>query len=74
MPKGIKGNPDDRIITRAAGEIDVAWAAEVERRSREMKKGIVRPIPWVEVKSHARKRARGGGDECRIHLVRPRIT
>lgn len=40
-------------------DVDAAWAAEVERRSREIKEGSVRPIPWEEVKSQARKRARG---------------
>ena len=42
-------------------DVDAAWAAEVERRSREIKEGIVRPIPWGEVKSQARKRVRGRG-------------
>jgi putative addiction module component (TIGR02574 family) len=39
--------------------VDAAWGAEVERRSREIKEGTVRPIPWEEVKSQARKRTRG---------------
>ena len=40
-------------------DVDAAWAVEVERRSREIKEGIVRPIPWEEVKAQARKRVRG---------------
>lgn len=40
-------------------DVDAAWAAEVDRRSREIKEGSVQPIPWEEVKSQARKRARG---------------
>ena len=40
-------------------DVDAAWAAEVQRRSREIKEGIVRPIPWAEVKAQARKRVRG---------------
>jgi putative addiction module component (TIGR02574 family) len=40
-------------------DVDAAWAAEVERRSRELKEGMVRPIPWSDVKSQARKRVRG---------------
>jgi putative addiction module component (TIGR02574 family) len=39
-------------------DVDAAWAAEVERRSREIKEGVVRPIPWEEVKAQARKRVR----------------
>ena len=41
-------------------DVDAAWVAEVERRSREIEEGTVRPIPWDEVKSRARERVRGG--------------
>lgn len=40
-------------------DVDSAWAAEIERRSREIKEGTVRLLPWQEVRSRARKRARG---------------
>jgi len=40
-------------------DVDAAWVAEIERRSSEIREGIVRPIPWVEVRSRARKRVRG---------------
>jgi putative addiction module component (TIGR02574 family) len=40
-------------------DVDAAWATEIERRSREIKEGSVRPIPWKEVKLGARKRVRG---------------
>ena len=40
-------------------DVDAAWAAEVERRSQEIKQGIVRPIPWATVKTQAKKRVRG---------------
>lgn len=39
--------------------VDSAWAAEIERRSREIKEGTVRLLPWKTVRSRARKRARG---------------
>lgn len=39
-------------------DVDTAWAAEVERRSQEIKRGVVRPIPWAAVKAQARKRVR----------------
>ncbi|MBM2802445.1 MAG: putative addiction module component [Deltaproteobacteria bacterium] len=48
-----------RLEPDSDDDVDAAWAAEVERRSKEFKKGIVRPIPWSEVKSQARKRGRG---------------
>lgn len=40
-------------------DTDAAWAAEVERRSNEITQGMVRPIPWSEVKLQARERVRG---------------
>ncbi len=43
----------------AEKDVDAAWTAEVERRSRELKEGTVRPVPWEDIKSQARKRARG---------------
>jgi len=38
-------------------DVDSAWATEVERRSRQIKAGDVRAVPWSTVKSKARKRA-----------------
>jgi putative addiction module component (TIGR02574 family) len=38
---------------------DAALGAEVEKRSRELKRGIVRPVPWATVRSRARRRASG---------------
>jgi putative addiction module component (TIGR02574 family) len=38
--------------------VDAAWAAEIERRSQQIEEGTVSLIPWEEVKSQARKRAR----------------
>lgn len=43
----------------ADDDVDAAWIAEVQRRSHEIKEGIVRPIPWQEVKAHTRKQVRG---------------
>jgi putative addiction module component (TIGR02574 family) len=40
-------------------DVDAAWAAEVERRSQEIKQGVLRPIPWAAVKAQATKRVRG---------------
>ena len=39
----------------AEDDVDAAWAAEIERRSRKIKEGTVRPVPWEEVKSRASK-------------------
>ncbi len=43
----------------AEQDVDAAWAAEIERRSHEIKEGTVRLLPWKAVRSRARKRARG---------------
>lgn len=48
------------LESKADENIDAAWAAEIEKRSRELKEGSVRPIPWHEVRSRTRKRAGGG--------------
>ena len=40
-------------------DVDGAWAAEIERRSREIKEGTVQLLPWTAVRSRARKLARG---------------
>lgn len=42
----------------AEQDVDAAWAAEIERRSRELKEGTVRLLPWKTVRSRARKLAR----------------
>lgn len=39
-------------------DVDGAWAAEIERRSRQIKEGTVSLNPWEEVKAQARKRTR----------------
>jgi putative addiction module component (TIGR02574 family) len=41
-------------------DVDAAWAAEIERRSRDIKEGSVRAVSWDGVKSRARERVRGG--------------
>lgn len=51
LPASLEPAPDE--------DIDAAWAAEIERRSREIKEGTVRPLSWKEVRSRARKRACG---------------
>lgn len=41
-------------------DVDAEWAAEIERRSGELKAGVVQPVPWSEVRSQARRRVHGG--------------
>jgi putative addiction module component (TIGR02574 family) len=49
----------ESLESSSDGDADAAWATEVERRSRQIADGIVRPIPWPEVKARAKERARG---------------
>ncbi len=42
-------------------DVDAAWASEIKRRSREIKEGTVRPLPWKDVKARARRRVRAAG-------------
>jgi len=34
-------------------EVDLAWAAEIERRGAELQQGLVTAIPWNEVREKA---------------------
>ncbi len=43
----------------ARKDVDAAWAAEIERRLREITEGTVRLLRWKAVRSRARKFARG---------------
>jgi putative addiction module component (TIGR02574 family) len=53
----------ERLLATLGGEPDgdsaEVWEMEIARRSREIEQGLVKPIPWCEVKEAARK-ARGG--------------
>lgn len=39
-------------------DVDAAWAAEIERRTREIDQGLVKPIPWSAVRRAAARRTR----------------
>jgi putative addiction module component (TIGR02574 family) len=41
--------------------LDNAWKAEVARRSAEFDAGLVKPIPWSEVKEAARQKKPSNG-------------
>lgn len=40
-------------------EVDVLWAEEVERRSKEIEQSEVKAIPWAEVREKAKRRLCG---------------
>jgi putative addiction module component (TIGR02574 family) len=39
-------------------DVDAAWAAEIERRTREIEQGLVKPVPWSAVRRAAAQRTR----------------
>lgn len=39
-------------------DVDAAWAAEIERRTREIDQGLVKPIPWSAVRRVSARRTR----------------
>ena len=39
-------------------DADAAWAEEIERRTREIEGGKVKPVSWAKVKKSAMRRAR----------------
>lgn len=43
------------LETENDDEVDVAWAAEVEKRSAELAAGKVRPVMWSALRQRARK-------------------
>ena len=34
-------------------DVDLAWAAEIERRGAELQQGLVQTVPWNEVREKA---------------------
>lgn len=46
-------------LEAADTELDLAWAAEADRRYQELKAGVVKPIPATEALAKARARLDG---------------
>lgn len=47
---GIEGEPDP--------DAEAAWADEIARRTREIERGEVKPVPWSKVRKLAAERIR----------------
>jgi putative addiction module component (TIGR02574 family) len=45
----------DTLDPADESEAESAWAAEISRRSDEIEKGLVKAIPWSQVREAARK-------------------
>ena len=63
LPEKEKIRVVEELLAGLEGEADLdaeaAWAAEVERRTREIEQGEVKPVPWSTVRKLAAERLRG---------------
>lgn len=58
-------------------DVDAAWAAEIDRRTREIERGIVKPIPWSAVERAAARRPHdvdAGQPRARLRRARVRCA
>jgi putative addiction module component (TIGR02574 family) len=53
----------ERLLSTIDGEPDTdaaaAWAAEIERRTKQIERGEVEPVPWSEVRASLPRGKRG---------------
>jgi putative addiction module component (TIGR02574 family) len=63
LPEKEKIRVVEELLAGLEGEADPdaegAWAAEIERRTREIERGDVKPVPWSTVRKLAAERVRG---------------
>ena len=52
----------ERLLATLDGEPDAgaadAWVEEIERRTREIEQGLVKPLPWSEVRAAMSRKVR----------------
>ena len=62
LPEPDRVKVAEELLAALGGEpqkgADAAWAEEIERRTREIEAGKVKPVPWSKVKKSAMRRAR----------------
>ena len=63
LPEREKIRVVEELLAGLEGEADpdaeVAWTAEIERRTREIERGEVTPVPWSTVRKLGAERVRG---------------
>ena len=63
LPEKEKLRVVEELLAGLEGEADpdteAAWTAEIERRTREIEQGEVKPVPWSTVKKLAGEKIRG---------------
>ena len=62
LPVSQKAKVVEELLATLEGEpdkdVDAAWAAEIEQRTRQIDRGEVLPVSWSRVKKSASRRAR----------------
>ena len=62
LPASQKAKVVEELLATLEGEpdrdVDAAWAAEIEQRTRQIERGEVLPVSWSRVKKSASRRAR----------------
>ena len=62
LPASQKVRVVEELLATLEGEpekdVDAAWAAEIEQRTRQIDRGEVLPVSWSRVKKSAFRRAR----------------
>lgn len=62
LPESERTEVVEELLATLDGEtdedVDAAWAEEIERRTREIEQGKVKPIPWAKVKQAVSRRSR----------------
>jgi putative addiction module component (TIGR02574 family) len=48
----------DSVSPEEAVSLDEAWLKEIERRSAEVDAGLVKPVPWEDVKKRLLRKSR----------------
>ena len=63
LPVADRARVIERLLASIEGEPDAdaaeAWAVEIARRSREIERGLVEPVPWSELQARVERRLRG---------------
>jgi putative addiction module component (TIGR02574 family) len=62
LPEGDRVKVAEELLAtldgKAQKDVDAAWAEEIERRTKEIEQGSVKPVSWSKLKKSAMQRAR----------------
>ena len=52
----LAGSPLESLDTEVDEDAEAAWASEINRRVAELETGVLRPIPWADVRRRLAQR------------------